>query len=311
MHEGVSPGSRALVASAIKADDRVLVLGAGGWFGRTTLDLLGPLSAEVLAIASSDRLIHVGTRQWRLQRWHEPDVARFDATVVIDCAFLTRDRIASMPLSDYVETNRELTRRMITASVGANVRLALTISSGAAVFPTDAIKSPLEDNPYGYLKREAELQVYEVATSTRSVVIPRAWSVSGAHIQHPGNYALADMILQARRGAINVTASTNVFRRYVLADELLTVSLASTGSGVIDSGGDLVEMGELAEAVRAVVQPDAVIFRPDISGDGPAYYSDNESWNRAVSATSLSPTSLAGQIRITARGLLHSDPSEA
>lgn len=303
MRERVSPSSRAIVTHALRADDRVLILGAGGWFGRTALDLIAPLGIQTKAIASTERVIEVGSRSWKLHEWDQGEVERFDATVVVDCAFLTRDRLSVMPLAEYVSTNRELTRRMVAASSGGAVRLAVTISSGAAVFPTDAKELPLEDNPYGYLKREAELRLRELATDARRTVISRAWSVSGSYVQHPRNYALADMILQALDGTINVSSSSRVFRRYTLADELLAVSIASKGSDTIDSGGDLVEMGELAEAVRATISPDATIHRPDVAGDAPPYYSDNRSWSAAVAQSGLAPVPLADQIRITAQGL--------
>jgi hypothetical protein len=56
---------------------------------------------------------------------------------VLDCAFLTRDRVAA-------------TERPVYATQLPGTRIALTVSGGAAVHPHDALDGPSEDNPYGY-----------------------------------------------------------------------------------------------------------------------------------------------------------------
>jgi nucleoside-diphosphate-sugar epimerase len=137
-----------------------------------------------------------------------------------------------MPLSEYVAANRAQTDRLVHAARLPGVRLALTVSSGAAVYPHDALDGPIEDNPYGYLKREAEQRLAEAAAEGGAVpVVVRAWSISGAHVQKPQGYALGSMIQDANAGAIRITARRPVFRRYVLADELLALGIAEGGVG--------------------------------------------------------------------------------
>lgn len=74
-----------------------------------------------------------------------------------------------MPPEEYVRVNRTLTERLVSAAQLPGVRLALTISSGATVHPGDALEGPLEDNPYGYLNREAEFRLAEAATKNEAV----------------------------------------------------------------------------------------------------------------------------------------------
>ena len=71
------------------------------------------------------------------------------------------------------------------------------------------------------------------------------------------------MIQDANAGAIRIMARRRVFRRYVVAEELLALGIAEGGVGpaTIESGGELVEMAELAARIAAVVRPDAVITR--------------------------------------------------
>jgi nucleoside-diphosphate-sugar epimerase len=303
----VSASARALAAKTL-GDDRVLVTGASGWLGRTALDLLAPLGLPTLAVASRARKIRVGGCEVECHVWEDGEVAAFAPTVVLDCAFLTRDRVAGMPLGDYVAVNRTLTERVVYATRLPGVRLALTISSGAAVSPHDALDGRVEDNPYGYLKREAERRLSQAAAESGAVpVVARAWSISGAHVQKPEAYALGSMILAAASGAIRITARHPVFRRYVLAEELLALGIAegSIGPATIDSGGELVEMADLAERIAAVVRPDAVISRDEVDPrESDNYHSDGRDWEKRCQRWDLASASLDRQIEITAGGVL-------
>lgn len=306
----VSASARALAAHAL-GDDRILVTGASGWLGRTALDLLAPLGLPTLALASRARVIRVDDRDIECEAWDDRKVATFSPTVVLDCAFLTRDRVADMPLDEYVAANRALTDRLVYATQLPDVRLALTVSSGASVHPHDALDSPIQDNPYGYLKREADHRLAQAAADSGAVpVVLRAWSISGAHVQKPQGYALGSMIQDADAGAIRIVARRPVFRRYVLAEELLAVGIAEGGVGpaTIDSGGELVEMADLAARVAAVVRPDAVISRDEVDPlDPDRYHSDGQDWERRCRRWDLASLPLDRQIEITARGVLGRD----
>lgn len=289
-------------------DDRVLITGATGWLGRTALDLIAPLKLPMLALASRSRLIRVNGQDIVCEAWDAHTVAAFAPTIVVDCAFLTKGFAGTMPLAEYVAANRSMTDRLLNAANLPSVRLVVTISSGAAVYPRDALLGPIEDNPYGYLKREAETMLSEAATQRGVVpVIARAWSISGAHVQNPRGYALASMIQDAKAGEIHIVANREVYRRYVLAEELLAVAIAegSVGPAVVDSGGPLVEMGELAAHVAAVVCPDARITRGTVDPVDPdAYHSDGTDWDFRCSKWGLKSASLDDQIALTARGVL-------
>lgn len=305
----MSAGARALAAEVLGAD-RILVTGASGWLGRTALDLLAPLGLPVLALAARERGIRIGDREIDCRTWDEREVTDFAPTVVLDCAFLTRDRVADMPLADYVAVNRTLTERLVYATKLVSVRLALTVSSGAGVYPQDALGGPLADNPYGYLKREAELRLVKAADESGAIpVVARAWSISGAHVQKPEGYALGSMIQAADAGAIRIMARKKVFRRFVLAEELLALGLAEGGVGpaTIDSGGELVEMAELAARVAAVVRPDADISRDEVDpADPDRYHSDGANWEECCRRWRLVSEPLDRQIAITAHGVLGS-----
>ena len=121
---------------------------------------------------------------------------------------------------------------------------------------------------------------------------------------------MGSMILDAEAGFIRIRSGHPVYRRYVLAEELLAVGIAqgNVGSATIDSGGELVEMGQLAELVVEVIRPGARIVRDEMKAVKPdAYHSDGEDWISRCSRMGFESESLARQIEITARGLLARD----
>ena len=303
----VSANARALAARVL-GNDRILITGASGWLGRTALDLIAPLKLPTLALASQARVIHIGDVAVECQAWDDREVALFAPTVVLDCAFLTRDRVSDLPISEYAAVNRTLTDRLVYATQLADVRLALTISSGAAIYPHPARAGRIEDNPYGYLKQEAEDRLITATETSGAIpVVARAWSISGAHVQKTQNYALSSLIQEAASGVLKIRAQRPVFRRYVLAEELLAMGLAegSVGPATIDSGGELVELGELARRIAAVVRPNAVISRDTVDpGDPDEYHSDGQDWQQRCHRWGLASAPLDRQIEITARGVL-------
>ena len=270
--------------------DRVVVLGASGWFGRTTTDLL-PRDVPVLAVASRQRDGFIG--------WDIDAVAQFAPTVVVNCAFLTPARLAEVGESEFARINQGLIDQFARTAELETVRAVLTMSSGAVVHEPAS--------PYGRLKAEEEARALTVATPRRSVVIGRAYSLSGPFVRDPATYAFSDFIRQARGGCIRITADRPVLRRYTSARDFLAVCLMlglQGRTGIVESGGELVEMGELARRIAAIVRPDARIERPAIlAGEESVYASDDRSWQEACTVVNLVPLDLNEQIDVTQRGL--------
>jgi nucleoside-diphosphate-sugar epimerase len=234
----------------------VLVLGAGGWFGSTFLDLLAQSAGEtaLLALTGRPRRLTAGRQTWDLGGWDWETIERFAPTLVVNCAFLTRERVEQIGYERYVAENTELTSRFLRTLSLPSIRAAVTVSSGAAVESLPDIPD-IELNPYGHLKRKEEILPRDAAAEHGvALALCRAWSVSGLLVQRPRDYAFSDLILQATEGRIRIRAPHEVWRRYAGVDDLLAVcaSLAVDGwTGEVDSGGELVEIGELTERVIA------------------------------------------------------------
>ena len=282
--------------AGLQPTDRIAVLGARGWFGKTFLSLL-PTGIPTLLTASRADALH---SEWSWER-----VQDFAPTVVANFAFLTRERIAIEGIEEFTATNTRLIEQFERTAGLSSVRAVLTVSSGAAVTEPE--------EPYGALKRLEERVAGELASPSRSSVVLRAYSVSGPFVRRPRDYAFSDFILQASGGRVSITADHLVFRRYVSVADALEVSATSAlvgWSGTVDSGGELVEMGELAQRVISIVDPMAVVERPMVDDlRSETYASDDASWVQACERLGHVPLDLDEQIRVTARGLLRQAPS--
>ena len=282
---------------------RALVLGASGWFGRTALDLLFSQGIETCAIGgpSTSHIPIYGPIE--IKPWSEDLVADFQPNTVLDFSFLTKDKLLSMPLAEFKETNRFLTSRLLKVATMSSVRRILYSSSGAAFHSGIGTNRDFNKNPYGFLKREAEDRLSKLVRSSdgsKSLSILRSWSVSGIHVSRPLNYLFSSVVHQALKGEISLTSPTKVFRRYVDVSDAIWMSLLNfqeSGVSILETGGELVEALELAELVRSLVNSSARVSvnrnRLDSSDN---YFSDGTSWLQATKRFGFTPITLEEQV---------------
>lgn len=252
-----------LVRRLLKADTRVAVTGATGWFGATALDLLDEawgvhVAAErVTAYASSARQVRTSAgRVVEVRPLEELAQASRAPTVLLHFAFLTRNRAAEFGTEAYAAANLRITAAVLEA-VAVHRPGGVVVSSSGAVYGTSGrLATDLDVNPYGTLKHLDELAFRRACADVGATcVVPRVFSVGGAHMTKPELYALGSMIGMARSGGpIQVRATGSVIRSFVGVDEIVALSLwaAMTGrDAVFDTGGEPIEVGDLAGVVAA------------------------------------------------------------
>ena len=276
----------------LRSDDRVVILGSSGWFGREFRALLGRMNCPAEVLPSPGPSSGQG--------FDLDSLRTFNPTIVVNFAFLTRERVDSEGEQAFRCINTQLTERFIRLAESPAVRFAVTVSSGAAVTEPH--------HPYGELKAAEETAALALTGPTRTVVVLRAYSVSGALIRRPREYAFSDLVLQAKSGRVQVAADRPVYRRYVSIQDALEVSMKSGAvgaSGIVETGGELVEMGDLARRIVGVVNPVARVTRVDRISDEPSSYcSDNRSWEEWVSHSGVRALNLDEQIAAVAQGLI-------
>jgi nucleoside-diphosphate-sugar epimerase len=264
-------GSRAAVDVVREAvsglEGPVAVTGATGWLGSVALDLLyGAFALEaptrVVAFASTARDVTVA--DGRTARVHPLEALRTMAPApqaLLHLAFLTPDRMASLGADEYGRRNRSITEA-VELAVRAYRPAWLVVASSGAVYGDAGARGA---HPYVELKRDAEARLQAAADEVGATcVVPRIFSMAGPRLPRDGRYALGDLLAMAAEGGpLTVRAGHQVSRTYCGSDEVVALALWAAASGrslVFDTGGELVELGDLACEVAKVhgLRADAV-----------------------------------------------------
>jgi nucleoside-diphosphate-sugar epimerase len=290
-----------LFLGKLRSDDRVLVTGAGGWFGRTAVAMTREAGLDLLATGSKDQQVEIDGQSQAVHAQDLDVISAFKPTVVIDTAFVTRERLPILGHKTYIETNQKLIDQSLVIAALPSVRKYIGFSSGATMHLAGHTSFSLEENPYAAQKRIYESKISDIAENLQSdISVARVWSVTGSYCTKPQAFAFTDLIAQAKLGLIEIKAKHLVCRRYCSVEDVLALALMPLGRGsqtVFDTGGDLIEIGDLAKLVVELVNPNAKIHRqidPGLPSDD--YHSDNSDWENLVGVKLLSEDSTREQI---------------
>jgi nucleoside-diphosphate-sugar epimerase len=209
-----------------------------------------------------------------------------------------------MSPGDYKETNRRLTDQALTLARIDSVRALISTSSGASVH--GAVDS------YSQMKLEAEERFRdETVKLDKSWVNIRAWSVSGPFIRNINGYAFSKFVHDAVfKGKISIYSPHMVFRRYVDVGDLVNVAmqlaLSGTFTGTIDSGGELVELEQLAHRIFEVinVEPKIEVSRNKLKSVDD-YFTRSAQWEVVCRNLGHEPLDLDSQIEGLVRSFLN------
>jgi len=294
---------------------RVVVVGASGWLGLSTVEMLHELLGEdfarrVVCFGSSAR--HLRLRGGRSVE-QQPLSAIGDLppmrSLVLHNAFLTQEKAKAMPLEAYLSANQAISGQVLNAldRIGAE---AVFVPSSGAVYMANQSGAEESKRIYGQLKLEDETKFAAWAAQTgRRAVISRIFNLSGPYINKQSSYALACFIADALAGrAIAIQSARRVYRSYVAIDELMSVVIgALTDSGAetitFDTAGEFVyEMAEIAEIVRSLIGDGLSVDRPALLNEEPDYYiGDGEIYTSLRRDLSVGAVGFPAQVRETAR----------
>ncbi|MEO7026930.1 MAG: NAD(P)-dependent oxidoreductase, partial [Caulobacteraceae bacterium] len=294
---------------------RVIVVGAGGWLGLATLELLHGLFGQdfhrhVACFGSNSRTLSLRggleVEQQALQALGELTPA---PSLVLHLAFLTQEKAKAMSEDAYVEANRAISRRVLEAldPLGAE---GLFLPSSGAVYSIDHSGPERSKQLYGSLKREDEDRFAAWAEERGAkVVIARVFNLSGPYINKRSSYALACFIADALAGRpIRIAASRPVYRSYVAISELMSVVLGALTDApapplAFDTAGDDVyEMARIAEMVGNALGHPLGHERPALRvGDIDRYVGDGSTYGRLRRLYGVTPVGFIDQVRETAR----------
>lgn len=275
-HEALSPGSR------------VLITGSTGWFGTAFIKLL-PDNIPRMTLDVRRQSLESALAQAR----------DFQPTLVANFAFVTAERASSMEEQEFRDTNAELSRVYLELSNIDSVERSMTVSSGVVNVPASRLSR--KRRIYADIKRAEEAAIIQQKAPGKSWTILRAYSVSGPDVRLPHAYAMSNFVLQALSGCIEIHSNQLMYRRYVSVSDALAVSLLAPPTSsprIIETGGDKVEIGFLAQQVADSVDSRCIVRRPSLATDMVDDYSSSDlSWRAACAQTGYYPASLQEQIQ--------------
>ncbi|MES2355317.1 MAG: NAD(P)-dependent oxidoreductase [Pseudomonadota bacterium] len=286
-----------LAATALReSDDRIIVTGASGWIGMTTLEMLHGIFGSrfprrVVCFGSNARTLTlrngVSIEQKPLDRLG--DLPSYPSTL-LHYAYLTREKTFDRPLGEYIATNRNISSYIESQALRIGVERIFITSSGA-VYNTDrSLTSDIENNAYGFLKLEDEKRFIKLAgIANARIAVARVFNVAGPYINKWNSYALASIVLDALRGyEIAIKSSHRVVRSYTEIAQLVSMafaflySLDSEKVLLFDTAGEEeIEIGALATTVNQALGVNVPVKRAALHsaredryvGDGGEYLS--------------------------------------
>jgi nucleoside-diphosphate-sugar epimerase len=245
---------------------KVLVTGATGWLGRETVARV--LEGKFEGITQSDLLLASSNgRDLELDSLGVyPTVALENLSHrestnslegLVHLAFITKDKTTEYSFSEYVAKNIELISTACEIIERDKPKWVVVVSSGAIIDrATLEIENNVVRNPYGFCKRIEEALIAESARKVgANIVIGRLWGGTGLYMPVKRAYAISDFIESAKEsGAIRINSGGDVIRRYCDAGDFMEVLVRSAIQGdttTLDSGGSIIEVGELAKLISA------------------------------------------------------------
>ena len=245
---------------------KVLVTGATGWLGIETVARV--LEGKFEGITQSDLLLASSNgRDLELDSLGVyPTVALENLSHrestnslegLVHLAFVTKDKTTQYSFSEYIAKNIELISAACEIIERDKPKWVVVVSSGAIIDrATLEIENNVERNPYGFCKRIEEALIAESARKVgANIVIGRLWGGTGLYMPVKRAYAISDFIESAKEsGAIRINSGGDVIRRYCDAGDFMEVLVRSAIQGdttTLDSGGSIIEVGELAKLISA------------------------------------------------------------
>jgi nucleoside-diphosphate-sugar epimerase len=200
-----------------------------------------------------------------------------------------------------------ITRRVAAAVATGRPRGVFVTSSGAA--------RTAATTPYGWLKAASDALVRSTCRDAGvRVLIGRVFAVAGSGNPYPSRYALGAFADAARRGGpVEVMATRPVRRSYTgvadivalaLSDLLLGPAQGTPADNLFETGGEVVEVGDLAGRVAAAAGPGVEVHRPpmDVGAVPDDYLGDPSEMLRLMAVHGMAPASLDELIAATLDG---------
>lgn len=272
------------------ADRRILLVGGGGWVGKALHDAAEARGYATMVTGSRDSIARDGAVALLVEA--------FNPTSLVFLAGVTPDRGPQLGKDGYQQSLARTYDELHAVLSRYEFNHVTYLSSGIA-----GVQAIQADSLFRDMYRRAKVAEEElVATlsADRAALTLRIFSLSGPYARDPLRYAIFDFIHQARSGHITVIANKFIWRSYVSVLDVAQVILRSVEmgiSGVRCTGGEPLELADLAQQVALVVNPSATVVAGDNRFGVDDYVGDDIEWRRWCAKVGVSGADLPQQIR--------------
>lgn len=271
------------------------IIGASGWVGSNVVEFARRFEVDLHLFGSSSRSQEIAGRSEVIEKYdpHAMSSNRYD--FIFDCAFQTREKLLQLP--HLVEANLNL--NAMTQFLASNGRFETYVyfSSGAALGATET------NEPYGSAKALAEESLLEIAYRTgKDIRIQRLWNVTGPHCQKKQEFAFTSLVqsaMQERR--IEINSKTFIWRRFADLRQVIGIAIAEPLSEPLDSGGELVEIRQLASLIMQELPYSVEYTDARESQYHSLYFSKSMSYEEKLLDLGVTPRSILDQVRAEIR----------
>jgi nucleoside-diphosphate-sugar epimerase len=273
---------------------KVVINGSTGWLGQSVAHAIRKSN---IAISPSD-LIFTGSksRKENIGPWDAVHVygsedvfeLELESSTFVQLAFKTRDYIEKLGKDAYIAANKSILKQSLELLKRSEARHVVLVSSGV-VSRYIATSGRLDDTAYTSMKLEEEELFSKLCNDMDSnLVILRLWGATGIDMTEPLKYAVGDLVNQAISCKEIVVSSDHlVYRRYVDSREIMETALRASFSFkklLLESGGVVTEMGDLAVRVRDLFAPGKQIRRPALKEGEPDMYFSTDTLSELLAA---------------------------
>lgn len=294
---------------------RIAISGASGWLGRELIYFLlrnkqiDDLS-EIELYSSRSKEIDFGEFGKAKSRSFLDANPREALGVesFIHLAFLTRDLETKYGQREFVRINNQLTNKAVEFILTLKPKNVVNVSSGA-VFnrETRKFETNAKTNPYGFGKLlEEEKLLIACQDSGASLAIGRLWGCSGEFMPINKAYALSDLIFTAMtENAIRIKSKHRVWRKYCDSGQFMYLLYSISqhwNYKIIDSGGPLIEIGELAELISAELGGVEIHRELDLNAREDDYFPKSLEFEELAKRQGIALYSIMNQIKRTILG---------
>jgi hypothetical protein len=228
-----------------------LVLGGSGWFGTSAINLLlksGVSTARIKVISRNRRQSQLWIDK-NLQTIDFSELERLEVkkdSIILNCTGMNRHLIDSLGPERFTRESNEL-RLLIKQLILRNPKVSsIHFSSGASQF------YDVNSDLYAFHKALDETSYLQSLDFVSSLILIRAWSVTGGYISNPDQYMFSHFIQKGLLDEQVTISNPNTLRKYVSVEQVLLLSLLltrSSSSKVVNTSGELIDSVSLAELI--------------------------------------------------------------